>query len=431
MSHKGKVLVFLGSFLIAVYGLTAAFYGKVVAQDDAYRELRVFMEVLDRINDDYVEVPNMNAVQDGAMRGLIDALDPYSTFLTRQQYEELQKRKENGKAGAGVVLSKRSNVVYVVSTDKDGAAAEAGIRPGDYLVAINDKGVENKSIMEVDSLLHGVPGTKVKLTVFRSSSPKPLDFEMIFKNPTSTPVVSRMLEGQVGLLDISSLADSSAEQARIKLKNLISKGAAKLILDLRDCADGNPSEGADLANLFLKSGTIYYSQNRQGEKVEVVDAVPSKHVTDMPLVVLIDSSTAAAAEIAAGALKDSKRATVVGEKSFGVGSAQKTIPMKSGALLILSIAKYYTPGGKVIQDDESATKTGISPDVEAPNDDQRQVLAVESYYGDRDTVGPEGAKDDRNDPVRYREIQEKIEKIQLDKALEILAGVSAPAKKVA
>ncbi len=416
--HKGKVLVFVASFLIALYGISAAYYGKVVAKDDAYKELTVFMDVLRRVSDDYVEAPNMNSVQEGAMRGLIDALDPYCSFLSKEQYEALQKRKANGNAGLGIVLSKRSEVIYVVSVEHDSVAAEAGVRPGDYLLAVNDQDIENQSVLEVDSLLHGAEGTKVKLTFFRSSKTKPLELEMTMKNPIADTVDSKMLDGNVGLLDVSSLSGSSVEQAKVKLKTLISAGARKLVLDLRDCADGTPKDGAELANYFMRSGVIYFSQNRQGEKVQVVEAVPDKFVTDVPLAVLIDGSTASAAEITAGALKDNARATIVGEKSFGVGSAQKTIQLKSGAVLILSTAKFCTPKGKVIQD-ETLSKTGIVPDIKAPDDDRLQDLMVESYY------------DEQEEAAKYRQLQDKIEKIQLDKALEVLSQDKAPAKKAA
>jgi len=227
-----------------------------------------------------------------------------------------------------------------------------------------------------------------------------------------------MLDGKVGLLIVSSLGGSSVEQVKIKLKTLISAGAEKLILDLRDCAEGNPESGAETANFFLHSGTIYFSQNRQKEKIQAVDAAPEKHITDLPLVVLINSSSAGAAEITAGALKDQKRATIVGEKSFGVGSAQKTITLKSGARIILSVAKYCTPDGKIIQD-ETPGKTGIIPDVQSPDDEKRQELAVESYYEDKD------------DPAKYQQLQEKIDKIQLDKAVEFLESSKAPIKKAA
>jgi len=416
MSHKGKLLVFLGSLLVVLYGVSAKYIGK---GDDAYKELSVFMHVLDRINDDYVEAPDMNSVQEGAMRGLIDALDPYSSFLSKEQYDALLKRKENDSAGVGIVLSKRSDVIYVVSCENDSPASEAGIRPGDYLIAINGQGIEDKSILEADSLLRGAQGESVEVTVFRSARTKPLDIEMTFKDQTKTSVGHKMLDGNVGLLEVSSLANSSAEQVKIKLKTLISAGAESILLDLRNCADGLPSAGADLANYFIQNGIIYYSQNRQGERVQVIEAIPEKFVTDLPLAVLINGSTADAAEITAGALKDLERATIVGEKSFGVGSAQKTIELKSGAVLILSTAKYCTPKGKIIQD-ESARDAGILPDILAPDKEKRQDLAVESYYDDQD-----------DDVGKYREFQDEIDKIQLDKALEILSNQSVPAKKAA
>ncbi len=416
MFHKGKVLVFIGSFLIVLYAGSAWFYGKVVAENEAYKELGVFMEVLGRINKDYVEVPNMNNVQEGAMRGLIDALDPYCSFLSKEQYDALQKRKANGKAGIGIILSKRSDVVYVVSCERNSPADEAGIRAGDYLIAVDGQLVEDKSILEVDSLLHGAPGSKVKVSIFRGSKTKPFDLEITLRNQAATTVASKMLDGNVGFLDVSSLSD--IEQAKLRLKTLISAGAQKLILDLRNCADGTPSDGANLANYFLRDGMIYYSQNRQGDRVQVVAATPEKFITDLPLAVLINGSTAGAAEIAAGALKDRKRAEIIGEKSFGVGSAQRTVQLKSGAVLILSTAKYCTPGGKIIQD-ESLRNAGILPDIQAPDDEKRQDLAVESYY------------DEQDDAAKYRQLQEKIDKIQLDKALEVISKEKAPLKKAA
>jgi carboxyl-terminal processing protease len=412
MFQKSKILVFMGSFLVVLYGASAAFYGK-----EPYKELGLFMDVLHRVWNDYVEVPDMNNAHEGAMRGLMDALDPYSSFLTKAQYEDLQKRKESGPAGAGMVLSKRSEVLYVVSCDRNGPAAEAGVRPGDYLIAVNGQPVEDKNLLEVDSLLRGQAGSKTKVTLFRGSRTKTMDLEVTLRSPSATPVGSRMLDGNVGLLTVFSLNSPAVEQAKVKLKTLISAGAGKLILDLRDCADGTPADGAELANFFMRTGVIYFSRNRKGEKVQVVEAVPEKFITDLPLAALIDGSTGGAAEITAGALQDQKRAAIVGEKSFGIGSSQKTIQLKSGAMLILTTTKFCTPSGKIIQD-ESLRKPGIVPDFKAPDDDRRQELAVESYYDDQDDT-------------KYKGIQEKIEKIQLDKALEILSKESVPIKKAA
>lgn len=418
MLHKGKTLVFLWSLIIVLYGISAAFYGKVVAKDEAYKEISVFIDVLNRVADDYVEEPDMNKVQEGAMRGLIGALDPYSSYLSRERYEALQARRASGEAGAGMILSKRSEVIYVVSCEQDGPAAQVGIRPGDYLISVNGQIVEDKSILEAESYLLGEPGTKVQLEIFRSSRSNPLEIELTLRVPSSETVRSKIMDGNTGLLDIASLANASIEQVRSQLKALVAAGAEKLVLDLRDCADGDMDEGAELANFFLREGIISYSQNRLGEKVRIIESAPDKHITDLPLAVIINGSTASAAEIAAGALKDRKRATIVGEKSFGVGSSQKTIELKSGAVLVLSTAKYCTPNGKVIQD-ETVRDAGILPDVTVPDDETRQDLAVESYY------------DDQDEAMKYQQLREKIDRIQMEKALDVLSKDEAALKEAA
>ncbi len=418
MFHKGRVLVFFASALVILYGVSATFFGKVVAKDEAYKELSVFMDALDKINRDYVEAPDMAKVQEGAMRGMMDALDPYSSFLTKDQAQALDARKAAGTAGTGITVSKRSDVIYVVAVSRDSAADKAGVRPGDYLVEIDGTSVEDKSILEVETLLRGAPDSQVKLSVFRSARTKPQEITVVRKVDQPAPPVSQLLDGGIGLIDINSMANSNVEQAEVKLKTLLSAGAQKLILDLRDCADGEIPSAVRLANYFLRSGVIYYSQNRLGEKVQEVRAEPEKCITDVPMTVLINNSTAGPAEIVAGALKDNKRAVIVGEKSFGVGSAQKRITLKSGAVLVLSVAKFYTPSGKLIQDD-SIRNTGIKPDVQAPDDEHHQDLVVESYY------------DEKDDAVKYRELRDTIAKEQLDKAIDILLKGQTQLKQAA
>jgi carboxyl-terminal processing protease len=412
MLCKSKLFLFVGSLLVVLYGATASFMGK-----DAFRELAVFMDVLHKIRTDYVEVPDMKNVQEGAIRGLIGALDPHSSFMTRHHYDELQRRSEEAAASAGMVISRRAEVMYVVSCEPEGPAEQAGIRPGDYLIAINGQGVENKSIIEVDSLLRGPSGTRATITVFRSSRTSPQEVEVAFRHPASSRVHSRMLDGNIGYLNVTSLSDPAVEQAKVKLKTLISAGAQKILLDLRNCAEGAQADGAVVANYFLESGIIYYTQNQHKEKIEVVEAKPELFITDLPMAVLINSSTSGAAEIIAGALKDHERGMVIGEKSFGTGSVQKTIHLRSGAVLLLSTAKYSTPGGKVIQE-ESVRTTGIMPDHVVPDDERRQDLAVEFYY-------------DQQEEDSYRQIQEMIRKIQLDTALEFLSKEGEAVKKAA
>lgn len=416
MLHKGKAVVFLFSALVILYGISAAFFGNVIAGgNQAYPAINVFMEALKNVSDYYVETPDMSKVQQGAMRGLIEALDPYSTFLTKSEVEALDSRKVDT-AEVGMVLSKRANVICVVSTEHGGPAEQAGMRPGDYLTSIDAVNVEDSSLIQAESLLHGAPGTAVKVTVFRGAQTKPIEIQMTRRK--AEPVVSsRMLDGQIGVLEFSSLSAPVVEQIRVKLKTLVSAGAQKLLLDVRDCATGDPADGAELANFFLKTGVIYTSKSRTGETVQEVKANPDKFITDVPMVVLINGSTAGAAEIAAGALKGNGRAPIVGEKSFGMASTQKRIPLKSGAVLILSTAKFYTPDGKMIENDETLRDTGIAPDLESPSADRLQDLLVDSYFNGNE------------DAAKYKQLHEKVDQEQFDKAVDVLKRGLQAAKK--
>ncbi len=407
MLQRGKLLVFLCTGLIVVYGVSAAFYGRVIEKDQTLPALDVFMESLKHISDEYVEPPEMSKVQEGAMRGLIDALDPYSAYLTKEEMLAVEKNTADA-ADIGVVLSKRADIIYVVAARRDGPAANAGIRPGDYIVAVDDQNVESRSIVEVESLLRGAPGSTVKVAVFRGSETKPIELKPVRTKPVPVAVGSQLRDDGIGVIEISSLASQAPEQIRVKVQSLLSAGAKQLILDLRDCADGAPASGSELANLFLSRGTLYTIRGRGGEVLEEIKADAAKHITDAPMVVLINSASAGAAEIAAGALQGNRRATVVGEKSFGMGSTQKRINLTSGAVLLLSTAKYYTPDGKMIEDDESFSETGIKPDLDAPDRDRLQDLLVESYF------------DVQEDAAKYGQLREKIKQEQLQKAVEVL-----------
>lgn len=418
MLQKSKVAVFVFSLLIVLYAVIALYYPKVVVRgNEAYPALNVFMEALRQVNSNYVETPDMNKVQQGAMRGLIEALDPYSTYLTKEQAQALDARKDSS-ADVGVVLSKRANIIYVVAVERNGPAAQGGLRAGDYVTSIDGVNVEDASLLEAESLLRGSPESKIKVTVFRGAQTKPIELEMVRRSNAAAPAGSRMLDARIGILELPSLAAATPEQARIKLKTLISAGAQRLILDLRDCADGQPAAGAELANLFLKSGTIYTSKARDGSTLMEAKASPDKFITDLPMVVLINGSTAGPAEIVVGALKASGRAPIVGEKSFGMGSAQKRITLKSGAVLILTTEKFFTPDGKMIENDETLRDTGIKPDIETPDQDRLQDLLVNAYF------------DAQDDAAKYKQLQEKVNQEQFDKAVEVVNKGGAAAKRI-
>jgi len=277
--------------------------------------------------------------------------------------------------------------------------------------------VEDKGIAVVESLLRGTPGAKLKVEIYRSSRSKPLQLDLTLDVPSPVTVTSS-IEGSAGVLSVLSLNGTSVERIGTELEGLMARGVDRILLDLRNCADGGARAGADLANLFLPDGMIYYSRDRSGDKVDVVEADPERFVTGLPMAVLINGSTASAAEIAAGALKDRGRASVVGEKSFGVGSAQKTIHLRSGSVLVLSVAKFCTPGGKVIQD-ETGRNAGIVPDIQVPDAETRQDLTVESYY------------EDSEEAEKYLQLRQQIDRIQMERALDVLGREGVPASKAA
>ncbi len=417
MLHKGKLAVFLGSALVVVYGISAAYYDGVAGKDEAYRELAVFMEALRRINDDYVEHPNINEVQEGAMRGLMDALDPYSGFLTKEEAEQVASRLESGTADLGLVLSKRSDLFYVVAVRKDGASAGAGVRPGDYIVAVDGKSVEGKSLVVVESFLRGPAGSSVKISIFRGAQEQPSEIELTRQEQDPAPPHSQLLEGKIGLLAISTLS-GPPDPIGVKLRTLLSAGADRIILDLRDCADGSVEHGTKLANMFLKEGVIYVRKDMQGETIQIVRAAADAFVTDLPLVLLVNGSTAGAAEVVAGAIKDAQRGTLVGEKTFGAGSSQEQISLKGGSILILSTSKFFTPSGHAIQQDVDA-RSGIAPDIQAPDDERQRVLMVESYY------------DHQEDQVKYEKLRERIRNEQLERAVQTARELVGSRKRAA
>jgi carboxyl-terminal processing protease len=411
MLQKGKILIVTLSALVILYGVSAAF----ISGDTAYPALNVFMAALRHVNSEYVEAPDMNKVQEGAMRGLIEALDPYSTFLSKEKIQEIDARK-GGTGSVGIVLSKRGNILCVVSNERGGPSESAGVRPGDFVTAIDDTNVEDSSLQEAASMLRGAPGTQVKISVFRGTQTKPIDIKMT--RQSIEPVVStRMLDGHIGVLEMSSLVAPAVDQARLKLKTLVSAGAQKLILDLRSCASGEASNGAEVANFFLKSGTIYASKNRDAQVVQESKASADKMITDVPMAVLINASSAGPAEIVPGALKANGRATIVGEKSFGMASTQKRIPLKNGDVLILSTEKFYTPDGKVIENDDTPRDNGIKPNLESPDPEKLQDLLVDSYF------------DGQEDAAKFKQLQEKIAQDQFDKAVEVLKKGLQAAKK--
>jgi carboxyl-terminal processing protease len=350
--------------------LFGAVHGRSASTDNPYTHLGVYSEVLSRIRADYVEEPDMKAVTLGAINGMLESLDPYASYLNSDQYKQYLKSKETTKADVGLVLSKRFGYVGVVDALPGSPAAKAGLATGDVIESINNVSTRDMPLAFAEILLQGENGTSVEMSVLRVRRSEPQKFTLIRTPLVFPPVSARLVTNQgpepIGVIQTVTLAPGRVKDVGTKIAELEKQGARKLVLDLRHCSTGAPEEGIALANLFLDKGLITYTQGQKSSRQDY-QAVASKDVTKLPLIVLTNRGTAGGAEIAAAALLESKRAEVVGERTYGDAAVRKAITLDDGSAVILSVAKYYSPSGKAIQD------TGVTPNVpqaeeEASND---------------------------------------------------------------
>lgn len=418
MYKKGKIFILLISMSVVVYTLVGLFYGRVVAENDGYKEIKTFVDVLKRVNDDYVEKPNIQKVMDGAMKGLLEALDPYSGYLPKEKLEEIEKRKQTAKGEIGLELSKRGGLVYVVAPIEDSPAYRAGIRPDDYLDTIDDKPTADLSLIEIASLLRGPENSEVKLTIVRSASSKPIEKKIKREIPKLPGLTAQTLEGNIGHIKTTYLREGIAQEFIDKLNGLMRGGVKKIILDLRNNPGGQFNDALAISNAFLRKGIIVSVRSREGTKVDY-EAKSEKAICDLPLVVLVNQSTAGPAEIIAASILDNKRGEVVGEKTFGIGSRQKMVTMKNGSALLLSTEKYLTPSGKPIQD-ESPRASGIRPSVIYPEESYKSDLLLRDYLDESTDAD-----------AKYKKLVERLEREQLQKAIEVLNKEEHGVKKAA
>jgi len=350
MSSRIKFLVVSISTCITLMLLIGiALAQSTNSQDETLRHIGVFSDVMGYIKSQYVEEPDMKSVTLGALNGMLEAVDPFASYLNADQYKDYLKNKDIKKADVGLLLSRRYGYLLVEGAIPNSPAAKAGLGSGDMIESIKGIATRDMPLAYASMLLQGDSNTPVELSVVRQRHPEPQAVKLTRANIQLPNVDSRMLNGQVGYIQVGALSDAQVKEIASVVQKLQKDGARKLVLDLRNCAAGSPENGIALANLFLKSGRI---SSLKGQKVaeQDFDANPSKAITDLPLAVLTNHGTADGAEIAAAALQDDKRAQLVGERTYGDAAVRKAINMEDGGAIILSVAKYYSPGGKAIQD---------------------------------------------------------------------------------
>ena len=369
MSKKLQVLLLTTSILIIAFAVVGGLgvHAASSNNDGAYSHIQVYSEVLYHIRTEYVEEPNMPVVTNGALHGLLESLDANSSYLSPSEYKVFKLKRAEGKASVGAVVSKRFGYAAVVAVIPGGPADKANIASGDIIEAIDGKSTHDMSLAEVKSHLTGESGSRLECSIIRARKIEPQKLTLI-REPINPPgVQQQMMADSTGYVKPVVLTKGRAQEIANKIKSLQKDGAKKLILDLRNTAEGDQDEGVAVANLFLNKGTITYLSGQKFTK-QTFTADATKKISDLPLVVLVNHGTAGAAEVVAAAVLENARGDVLGDKTFGDGSVQKLIEVPDGSALILSIAKYYTPTGKVIQEN------GVTPNIQVASADDLAFL---------------------------------------------------------
>ena len=327
-------------------------------ENNIYEKIDLFGEVIEKINREYVDDIDQSKSMDSAINGLLQSLDPYSAYMSPEIFNEMQTETSGKFGGLGIEVSMESGVVKVISPIDDTPASRAGIKAGDYIVKINDIQVQGKSLSEAVELMRGPVGSEIELTVRRRGAKKALTFNVVREVIEVQSVKSELLENNIGYLRLTSFNDNSSQQIKKQIKKLKkNKNLNSYILDLRNNPGGLLSQAIKISDFFLENGEIVSTKSRKKSENRKWFAKKGDILDGKTLLVLINYGSASASEIVAGALKDHKRAILVGENSYGKGSVQSIIPLKNKGAIRLTISKYYLPSGK------SISEVGVTPDI--------------------------------------------------------------------
>ena len=355
----GKIMwVVLGLILVTLVAQSRIPVGGVAAPREAYENLKIFTDVLAIVQRDYVEPVNSKDLVYGAIKGMLDSLDPHSAFMTPEVFKEVQAETKGEFGGLGIEITMRDGVLTVVAPFEDTPAWKAGIKPDDQIVKIEGKPTKGMTLVDAVRLLRGPKGTKVTISIMRKGFIAPQDMTMVRDIIQVQSVKSRLLEGQIGYIRISGFQERTSRELKRHLKDLEEKGGLKgLVLDLRNNPGGLLDQAVEVADEFIDSGLIVYTEGRKPESKMRYNARRDPQRHDYPMVVLVNGGSASASEIVAGALQDHKRAVILGTRTFGKASVQTITPLEDGSGLRLTTARYFTPLGRAIHG------SGINPDI--------------------------------------------------------------------
>ena len=354
-----KIIKYYSFIFLSFFYLSLANSSEV----DIYKKIDLFGEVLEKINREYIDEINQSKSMDSAINGLLQSLDPYSSYMSPEILEEMQTETSGEFGGLGIEVGMEAGVVKVISPIDDTPASKAGLKAGDYIVKINDTQVQGKSLSEAVDLMRGPVGSSIELTVRRRGEKKALTFNITREIIEIQSVKSELLEENIGYIRITSFNENSSDQIEKQIEELKkNKNLNSFILDLRNNPGGLLNQAIRISDFFLENGEIVSTKSRKKSDNRKWFAKKGDITDGKTLLVLINYGSASASEIVAGALKDHKRAIVIGENSYGKGSVQSIIPLKNKGAIRLTVAKYYLPSGK------SISEVGVRPDIEVNED---------------------------------------------------------------
>jgi|TARA_B110001452_G_C15226628_1_gene425103 carboxyl-terminal processing protease len=363
------------NFLVIFFFLNILFLSgtSISVENNIYKKIDLFGEVLEKINEEYVDEINQSDSMDSAINGLLQSLDPYSAYMPPEIFKEMQTETSGEFGGLGIEVGMESGVIKVISPIDDTPASKAGIKAGDYIVKIKDIQVQGKSLSEAVDLMRGPVGSSIELTVKRRGEKKALTFNIVREVIEIQSVKSDLLKNNIGYIRLTSFNENSGGQIKDKIKNLEkNQNVNAYILDLRNNPGGLLSQAIKISDFFLDNGEIVSTKSRKTSENRKWFAKKGDITNGKTLIVLINYGSASASEIVAGALKDHKRAIILGENSYGKGSVQSIIPLKNKGAIKLTVAKYYLPSGK------SISEVGVSPDIEINEEGEEFKIKTET-----------------------------------------------------
>jgi carboxyl-terminal processing protease len=419
LQKRRNILLFLFVLLIVSAGFVIGklTISNVDADTNGYPELKIFTEALNIIKKNYVEETKPKELIYGAIKGMLNSLDPHSAFMTPEQYKEMQVDTKGEFGGIGIQIGIKEGILTVIAPIEDTPAYRAGIKAGDKIIKINNEFTKDMSLNDAVSKMRGTPGTTVKLTILREGWKETKDFTITREIIKIKSVKSKIIEDDIGYIRIVQFQEQTATDLSNEISKLSKSKISSLILDLRNNPGGLLNSAVDVASHFIKPDRLIVSvKDRKGETVEYRSEQTNFNFYDIPMIVLVNQGSASASEIVAGALKDWNRAVIMGTQTFGKGSVQSVIPLGDGSAMRLTTARYYTPKGISIQ------ATGISPDIvvkpEAKDSSKLRPVIREKDLEKHLKNGDQEGKEEEEETMPV-EIDEKDD-VQLQKAIDLL-----------